>query len=243
MAAAPADQNRSKTTYLLVHGAWHGGWCWDKVVPVLETKGHQTVAVTLTGQGERCHLLSPDIDLDTHVADVVKTLEAEDLQNVVLVGHSYAGLVITGAAERTADRLKRPVYLDALVPNHGQSGFDLNSPAFRERWERKAVEQGDGFKIAPPLSSSNKADPEEVKRMRARLCPFPIGAMLQPVYAPVAAKSVPSTYIKCTRSSFAETAQRCRAAGWPVLELESGHEAMIAKPRELAALLLSPNCR
>ncbi|MDP6343769.1 MAG: alpha/beta hydrolase, partial [Alphaproteobacteria bacterium] len=190
-------------------------------------------------QGERCHLLDPSVDLDTHISDVVNTLTMEDLRDVVLVGHSYAGLVITGAAERAFDRLARLVYLDALVPDDGQSGFDLNSPRFREGWEREAAEQGDGYKIAPRIGSSGDLDPVEAAWVRARLCPFPIATMRQPVAVSAAVKALPSTYIRCSRSTFAETARRCRAAGWPVLELDCGHNAMMTRPRELTELLLA----
>src|SRR6202022_4854673 len=120
----------SKSTFVLVHGAWHGGWCWNKLIPHLESSGHRALAVTLTGQGDRAHLITPSIDLATHIADVVSMLEMEDLTDVILVGHSYGGLVICGTAERAWKRIRRLVYLDALVPKHGQPGFDLISRKF-----------------------------------------------------------------------------------------------------------------
>jgi len=116
---------RRKSTYVLVHGAWHGGWCWKKVAPALRAAGHVVYTPTLTGLGERAHLANPAIDLATHVADVVNLLEAEELDKVVLVGHSYGGMVVTGVADRAADRIGRLVYLDAANPKDGQSLVDV----------------------------------------------------------------------------------------------------------------------
>jgi pimeloyl-ACP methyl ester carboxylesterase len=235
--------DRSKSTFVLVHGAWHGGWCWNKLIPHLESSGHRALTVTLTGQGDRAHLINPSIDLATHIADVVSMLEMEDLTDVILVGHSYGGLVICGTAERAWKRIRRLVYLDALVPRHGQSGFDLNSPQFREKLEEDAKNNGDGYKVAPIVGILGITDAEDLEWVRERLRPLPIGVFRQPVEAPTFAWQIPSTFIHCTRSGFKATADRCRQTGWPVLEIDCGHDAMIIKPRELAELLLSPNCQ
>ena len=106
------------TTFVLIHGAWHGGWCWKKVSPILREAGHETYSPTLTGLGERSHLLSRDIDLNCHIQDVVNVLEYKGLKDVVLVGHSYAGMVITGVADRCPERLAQLVYLDAFAPQN-----------------------------------------------------------------------------------------------------------------------------
>ena len=235
--------NRSTPTFVLVHGAWHGGWCWNRLIPHLESAGHRALAVTLTGQGDRAHLINPSIDLATHVTDVVNMLEMDDLTDVVLVGHSYAGLVICGAAERAWKRIRRLVYLDALVPKHGETGFDLNSPQFRERLELDAKTNGDGYKVGPIVEILGITDAADLAWVSARLRPFPIGALRQPVDAPTFAWKIPSTYILCRDFGFQATADRCRQAGWPVLEIGCGHDAMIIKPRELAALLVSPHCQ
>ncbi len=231
--------DESKSTFVLVHGAWHGGWCWSRVVPLLQAAGHRALAVTLTGSGDRAHLISPSVDLNTHVTDVVSMLEMDDLNDVILVGHSYAGLVICGAAERAWKRIRRLVYLDALVPKHGQSGFDLNSPQFREKLEHEAKTTGDGYKIAPIVEIFGITDTQDIEWVGARLRPFPIGAFRQPVDAPTFAWRIPSTFILCKGFGFGPTAQRCRQAGWPVLEIDCGHDAMIIRPRELAELLVS----
>src|SRR5438128_128006 len=102
-------------TFVLVHGAWHGGWCWKRVTPLLRAAGHEVYATTLTGLGERVHLASPNVGLALHVQDVVGVLEYEDLRDVILVGHSYGGIVISGVADRVPERLRHLVYLDALV--------------------------------------------------------------------------------------------------------------------------------
>ncbi len=115
-------------TYVLVHGACHGGWCWRRVAELLRAAGHEVFAPTLTGLGDRAHLAHRGIDLDTHIQDVAAVLTYEELREVVLVGHSYAGLVITGVAERAANRLAQLVYLDAAVPRDGEAGLDLFAP-------------------------------------------------------------------------------------------------------------------
>ncbi|MBV9253581.1 MAG: alpha/beta fold hydrolase, partial [Actinobacteria bacterium] len=115
-------------TFVLVHGAWHGGWCWRKLTPLLRAAGHEVFTPTLTGLGERSHLGHPDVGLATHVGDVAQVLWYEDLSNVVLVGHSYGGLVIGGVADQAPGRLKHLVYLDAFVPEHGRSMLDLGPP-------------------------------------------------------------------------------------------------------------------
>src|SRR5215471_17762390 len=135
------------TTYVLVHGAWHGGWCWRKVRDALERSGAEVYTPTLTGLGERAHLASKDIGLDTHVADVLGVLEGEDLSEVVLVGHSYSGMVVTAVADRAADRVARLVYLDAVVPNDGQCLYDRAPPQVRTSWEEQARVGGEGWRV------------------------------------------------------------------------------------------------
>ncbi|HTV29261.1 MAG TPA: alpha/beta fold hydrolase [Xanthobacteraceae bacterium] len=226
-------------TFVLVPGAWHGGWCWNRLVPLLEASGHRALTVTLAGLGDRAHLAGPSINLNTHVTDVASLLEMDDLNDVILVGHSYGGMVITGAAERSPKRIRRLIYLDALVPTHGQSAFDLNSAQFRERLEKEAKEKGDGYKIAPIVDILGIEDAKDLEWVRARLRPHPIGTFSEPVDAPAFASKIPSTFILCKRFGFGETAERCRGKGWPVFEIDSGHDAMIIKPRELSELLVT----
>lgn len=136
--------NRDHSVYVLVHGAWHGGWCWKKVKAILEDKGQSVFTPTLTGLGERSHLLTPQVGLSTHIEDIVSMLEYEDLYNVVLIGHSYAGMVISGVAEKVANRLSHLVYFDAYLPENKKSINDyLKVPSLAEIVAKK----GDGWKI------------------------------------------------------------------------------------------------
>src|SRR5581483_10887922 len=136
-------------TYALVHGAWHGGWCWQRVTPLLRAAGHEVFTPTLTGLGERSHLANPAIDLNTHIHDIVNVLEYEHLQKVILVGHSYGGMVITGVSNEVPDRLAHLVYLDAFVPQDGQALIDVTTPQRREAILQQARANGG---LLPPFS-------------------------------------------------------------------------------------------
>src|SRR5512143_1846187 len=135
--------------YVLVHGGWHGAWCWDKVVPLLRAAGHSVYTPTLTGLGEQAALLTPEVGLDTHIQDMVSLIEANDLQQVILVGHSYSGMVITGVADRLPSRIRHLVYLDAAIPRDGQSLADL-LPMGGTMFRREANKNGDGWRVNPP---------------------------------------------------------------------------------------------
>ena len=134
-------------TFVLVHPAWHGGWCWRKVTPLVRAQGHEVHAPTLTGLGERAHLADPDISLATHIEDVVNVLEFEDLRRVILVGNSSGGMVITGVADRVPERLAQVVYLDAFVPEDGQSLVDLLSADHRQAMEALVKAEGQGWML------------------------------------------------------------------------------------------------
>ncbi len=231
----------TKPPIVLVHGAWHGGWCWRRVVPLLRAKGHEVFAPTLTGLGDRAHLFRPDIALADHVADIAALLDAEELSDVVLVGHSYAGMVITGAAEQAAGRIRRLVYLDAFVPEHGQSLMDLARPA-------PAGE-------APPRPAENRvpsrspaffgvSDPADVDWVTRRVVDQPMLTMTDPVQAPTgAANSLPRSYIYCPKpatGSFDRFAERFRHdPAWRFYEMNCGHDAMVIDPAGLAEILLA----
>lgn len=135
--------------YVLVHGGWFGAWCWYKVVPLLQAAGHSVYTPALTGVGEQAALLTPEIGLDTHIQDVVSLIETKDLQQVILVGHSYSGMVITGAADRVPDRIAQLVYLDAVVPRDGQSLVDT-APFIGRFLRREANKNGDGWRVDAP---------------------------------------------------------------------------------------------
>ena len=231
-------------TYLLVHGAWHGGWCWMKVVPLVRAAGHEVYTPTLTGLGERAHLLTPETDFGTHVHDILGVLEYEDLHGVVLVGHSYGGMVITAVAEQAAERLAHLVYLDAFVPQHGQSMRDLLDSEALAMYQEQAQTLGDGWRVpAPPLARFGVTQADDLRWMNPRVGVHPLKTFFQPVHlANPAAQSLARTYISCTveqRPSFVATAKRVRAeAGWRYRELATGHDAMVTEPKRLADLLL-----
>ena len=137
------------TTYVLVHGAYHGGWCWKHVANSLRNAGHEVYTPTLTGLGERAHLINPEIGLDTHVQDILGLLEYEDLHDAVLVGHSYGGMVITGVAEKCPERLAQLVFLDAFIPANGQSLIELFPPEMAGRLRAQTRLDGDGYRLPP----------------------------------------------------------------------------------------------
>jgi len=229
-------------TYVLVHGAWHGGWCWQRVRPFLRAAGHEVFTPTLTGLGERSHLAGPEIDLHTHIRDVVNVLEYEDLRQVILVGHSYGGMVITGVSELAADRLAHVVYLDAFVPQDGQALADLVAPQFRENARQQA--QAAGGLLPPfPVEQYGVFADADVRWVGPKLVPHPFKAMITPVrLTGTAAAALPRTYIYCNDPAmgfFEAFAERTRTGkGWRYRELATGHDAMVTMPRELTTLLL-----
>jgi pimeloyl-ACP methyl ester carboxylesterase len=231
-------------TFVLIHGAWHGGWKWRFVRPLLERAGHQVFAPSLTGLGERRHLARPDIDLDTHIADVVSLLEMEDLRDVVLAGHSYGGMVISGAADRAPGRIARLVYLDAFVPENGKCLLDYALPerAARMRHEGERT----GFVTPPPMATWGLKSPEHLDFVGPREVRHPFATMEQPIRLenPAEWTQLPKTFIYCSSpatGSFDQFAAKYREApNWRFHDLKTGHDAMILMPDELTQLLLQP---
>ena len=227
------------TDFVLVHGAWHGAWCWQKMLPSLWSKGHRAFAVTLTGVGERAHLMSPTIKLATHIEDVAAVIETEELTRVVLVGHSYAGLLITAVADRYAQRIVRLVYVDAIVPHSGESWSSTHDESARQA--RRAVIARDGVMAPPPALAFGLtgADAEWVDR---RQRPHPGGVyedVLQFDEARVAGLS--RTFVDCTSPALPaieKSRQRARSEpGWKVVEIATGHDPMISAPAQLLDIL------
>lgn len=233
-------------TYVLVHGAWAGGWCWSRVAKPLRAAGHDVFTPTLTAQGERAHLFNPEVGLDTHVRDVVGVLDYEELDGVILVGHSYGGMVITAAAEEASSRLARLVYVDAFVPGDGQSAFDFFPPELREAFRAKAQEQGDGWRIPGDdslLDLWGVSEPADRRWVGAKLTPFPLRCFEQPVKLPAnAASKLPRTYVDSTGSIsqiFARFAEQARREGWDCHEVAATHVAWLTKAEEIAEILLA----
>jgi pimeloyl-ACP methyl ester carboxylesterase len=231
-------------TFVLVHGAWHGGWCWQRVARLLRAAGHDVYTPTLTGLGERAHLLSPGIGLDTHIQDILGVLFYEDVHDVILVGHSYAGMVITGVAEESAERLGHLVYLDAYVPGDGQSLSDFLSPEILAMFNEQAgvAENNNGV---PPLPATFGITAEDdLAWVRARLGLHPQQTNLDPVrLSNPHAKALPHTYIYCANPSgphFTPFANRLRTdPAWRYAEVSAGHDAMITEPEQLSRILLN----
>jgi pimeloyl-ACP methyl ester carboxylesterase len=230
-----------KPTFVLVHGAWHGGWCWRAVVPKLRAAGYRVTRPTLTGVGERHHLASPAVTLATHVDDIVAHVEAEELDPVILVGHSYGGTVISGAAHRMPERLAALVYLDAFVPRDGQSMLDMMPPERGARIEQSAA--ANAGMVAPMSTFALGVDGELAPWVERRVTPQPFGTFSQPVSLPgQLPPALPRTYIYCSArptGSFDAFSRALRDdPQWRYRELATGHDAMVSDPEGTAALLL-----
>ena len=238
---AKSPQSR---TFVLVHGIWHGGWCWSRVAEVLRRHGHTVTTPTHTGLGERTHLLSASITLDTFVADIVNHLKWEDLSDVVLVGHSFGGAPISGAADRVPERIAKLIYLDAVIMEDGESWFGLLPPDLVADRTKAAEESSEGVSlpIAPP-ESFGVTDPDDAAWLAARLTPHPFATLTTPLRLEQrCGNGLPAHYITCTAPAYRPAAlcrTRAEDRGWPISPLASGHDAMVSHPQETAALLES----
>jgi pimeloyl-ACP methyl ester carboxylesterase len=229
-------------TFVLLHGAWHGGWCWGKVAAILRGRGHTVLTPTQTGLGERSHLLSKSITLDTFVNDVVNVLKFEDLKDVILVGHSFGGPPITGAADRAPERIKQLVYLDAAMLQNGQSVFSLLPPELVAARRKAAEETSGGVSIPPPPAASfGISDPAQQAWLAARLTPHPFGTYESPlVLKNTFGNGVPMVYISCTDPAYPPlnaSKEWARRQGIKMVELKTGHDAMVTVPEKLADML------
>lgn len=240
------------STFVLVHPAWFGGWCWAKVSPILRSKGHDVRTPTLTGLGERVHLANREVGLETHVQDIANLIKFENLRDVILVGNSSGGAVITGIADRVPERIANVVYLDAFIPEDGQSMFDMVPPDRRAPQEALIEAEGDGW-LVPRLSPApwDKFVPEawgitdeaDLDWVLARLVPTPVGHFTEAVRRKnPAGERLPRTYIRCRRWSnqvfdrYAEAAKN--SEGWRCFELDASHVPFITQPQELADILM-----
>ena len=231
----------SPKTFLLIHGAWHGGWCWRRVADRLRARGQTVFTPTLTGQGERAHLLHPNIDLSLHVADVLGVVKCERLNDIVLVGHSYGGCVISGVAEAVGEKIRSIVFLDAFIPDNGESLFDVVQPAVKE------VIQGvlDRGETTVPVRDAavfkvNEKDRAWVDSLATRQ---PIGTMTEKIKLTGARDRIAKKiYIRASgypNVSFDKAFARVKAdRGWRVYEVPCGHDVMIDEPDRLTDILL-----
>ena len=234
-------------TYVLVHGGAHGGWCYGPVARILRSAGQEVYAPTLTGLGDRSHLLRPGIDLDTHVADIVAVLRYEDLRDVILVGHSYGGMVITGVADRAPDRVGHLVYLDAATPVNGQSLVDIAGPLMRAARAQGRVVDGVELVLFPgteALPNYGVTEPDMVAWLTDRLTPHPWKCFTQPLVLTneAALWAIPQSVICCTSLLRARgdgpRMSHAREAG-RVWDIDTGHDLMLTEPDWVADRLLA----
>ena len=232
-------------TYVLVHGGGHGGWCYQRVARILRANSHEVYTPTLTGLGERSHLVGPNVDLDVHIRDVTAVLHYEDLRDVILVGHSYGGMVITGIADRAADRIGRLVYLDAATPSNHESLVDHSGPFIEFVRPDGRVIDGVELVLLPSPDAGllyGVTDPDDLAWMAERLTGHPWQCFAQKLELTneAALWAIPQYHIVCTSTLATREPMlidRARAEGrfW---EIDTGHDLMITEPQAVADALL-----
>jgi pimeloyl-ACP methyl ester carboxylesterase len=242
-------------TYVLIGGGWLGGWCWQPVARRLRDNGHEAYPVTLTGLGERQHLASPEVDLETHITDVVNLVEFEDLHDIVLLGHSYGGHVVTGAADRIPGRISQLVYLDTGPLPDGTALIEAFPPDARTYIERQVEELGDGWRFPMPtpeelanMGSLEGLDDDHLRLLRSRATPQPFGTYTQPLRLENPTREeLPKLGILCSLSldqvqemiaSDDPVFRELAGHTWRLVELPTGHWPMFSRPEDLAGLLL-----
>ncbi len=229
-------------TFVLVHGAWHGGWCWSRVAKRLRAQGHDVYTPTLTGLGERHHLATTDVTVQTFVQDIANVLVWEDLSRVILVGHSFGGLVITGVADLLPERLQQLVYLDAFILPSGVSTFETLPQNVVDKLRALAALQPQPSLPVPKPSSLGLFEPEDVGFVEPRLTPHPLGTYETALQLnnPVG-NGLPCSYVHCTEPSFAAVESSRlwvkNNTNWVWEELQAGHDAMVSAPGLLAECL------
>jgi pimeloyl-ACP methyl ester carboxylesterase len=232
-------------TFVLVHGAWHGGWCWVRVADRLRAAGHRVFTPTQTGLGERKHLLSKDITLATFTNDIANLIEAEELSNVILVGHSFGGLAVSGVADVMPDRIQRLVYLDSLIVEVGKSPLDAFPPEVIAARKKAAEETSGGLSLPVPSPSAFAVtDVKDAEWLKRRMTPHPFRTYTSAlnIKGPVG-NNLPRTYIACVSPIYAAlegVRQWVKAQqGWQWREIATGHDAMVIAPDELTAMLIA----
>ena len=228
-------------TIVLVHGGGHGGWCYGRLVPLLRACGHNVYAPTLTGLGERQHLFRADVDLDCHITDITQLLHYEDLHDVVLVGHSYGGMVITGAADRVTERVGHLVYLDAATPANGDSLVDVAGPFMKAARADSRVVDGVELCLFPSeetIPFYGVLDPQDIDWMRSRLTPHPWRCFEQKLHLTNAAslEQIPRSFIFTTLflTLRADLRKLSESRVW---DINTGHDMMITEPQQVAELI------
>lgn len=232
-------------TFVISHGAWGGGWEWTPVANELRERGHRVFTPTLTGLGERAHRGDSRTALSDHMEDLLAVFRYEELDDVILCGHSYSGMVVTGVADRIPERIRLLVYLDGFVPENGQALEALLPQAFIDALLHTARERGDNRALIPPeLLPPEGVIPEKTRqRYIGRLCPHPLASFTEPVKLSGAIADLPRAYVHCTGEVDPEAdilgpfAARARADGWPYRELETAHDLQLTDPDGTIAVL------
>lgn len=226
-------------TFLVAHGAWSAGWAWKKMRPLLRERGHELFTPTHTGLGERAHLASPDVGLETHITDILAVLRFEDLTNVVLIGHSYGGMVATGVADRARERIAKLVYIDAFAPKDGDSVFSL-TPDRRATMLEAAEKSGEGWKMPAGPMPSDTPEADQAWSTPRRM-PQPLKTFEQKLRLHHGELTLPRHFIYCTRrppdDRFRQFYERARREGWGHDEMDASHNPHITAPDALAVLL------
>ena len=231
------------TTFVLVHGAWMGGWCYKRVAPLLRQAGHEVYTPTLTGLGERAHLINRAIDLDTHVQDILGVFRCEELSDVVLCGHSYGGMVVTGVVEQIAAKIRSLIYLDAFVPESGKCVFDYLPAEHSRQMRDDAAQNGEGYKITPISAAAFAVNAQDAAWVDAMCVKQPLATFEQKleVTGPRVPKRVYMIAAGWTRPSpFQQFGARFKDdRGWQLVSFACGHDVMVDLPQELADALIA----
>ncbi len=226
---------------VLVSGAWHGGWCWDRVAPTLRAAGHDVYTPTLSGLSDRAHILNPSVGLSTHIEDVTALIEAHDLTDVTIVGHSYAGQVITGVADARSERISHRIYLDAFVGDDGDAAIDLLPDKIAGHYRESVRDSGFGWLVPTrSLKVLGVTEDADLEWLRPRLTPHPWKTYTEPLRLTGEHEKVEASFIECVdwMRVFTPYAEKAATLGWTIREIDTGHEAMVTAPAELAAMIL-----
>jgi pimeloyl-ACP methyl ester carboxylesterase len=225
-------------TFVVAHGAWSAGWAWKKMRPLMRGAGHDLWTPTYTGLGERAHLATPETSLDTHIRDVIAAIEMENLNDVILIGHSYGGAVATGVADRARARIAQLVYLDAFAPTDGQAIFDLVPPEIADKMRAGAAASPSSYGI-PPNPMPSDTSPEDVEWATPRRIAQPLKAFSTPLKLS-AEPSAPRSYIYCTKigigDTFGQFAARAKREDWRYFEIDASHNPHITAPAALLSI-------
>ena len=233
----------NKPHFLLIHGAWHGGWVWNEISDILRYQRYCVSTPTLTGLGEKKHLLSSKITIETFIEDVVNHIIFENLNNIILVGHSFAGSVISGVADRLKDRIQKLIYFDAMILIDGQKPFDITPKETVEQRIELAKKFGNNISIpAPSADAFGVFDIKKSLLLEEKLTPHPLSAFQSKlILKNEVGNGIPLSYIFCTKpvyKSLESSREVVRKMKWPIFELNAGHDAMLTHPKETLNLLM-----